>query len=83
MITDYVSLYNMIGRRQLLKTCASAVAMSSFPAILSGKNPNTRLRVGVMGLSRGKAHIAGFTGIDNTEIAYVCDVDNNRLASGI
>ena len=34
-----------------------------------------------MGLSRGKAHIAGFTGIDNTEIAYVCDVDNNRLAS--
>ena len=83
MITDYVSLYNMIGRRQLLKTCASAVAMSSFPAILSGKNPNTRLRVGVMGLSRGKAHIAGFTGIDNAEIAYVCDVDNNRLASGI
>lgn len=83
MITDYVSLYNMIGRRQLLKTCAPAVVMPSFPAILSGKNPNTRLRVGVMGLSRGKAHIAGFTGIDNAEIAYVCDVDKNRLASGI
>lgn len=36
-----------------------------------------------MGLSRGKAHIAGFSGVDNAEIVYVCDVDTNRLAGGI
>ena len=57
--------------------------MASCPSILSGKNPNSRLRVGVMGLSRGMAHIAGFSGIDNAEIVYVCDVDKKRLASGV
>ncbi|MEC8906589.1 MAG: hypothetical protein VX407_05545, partial [Verrucomicrobiota bacterium] len=52
VIMDYVKLFNMTSRRQLLKTYAPAVAMTSFPGILSAKNPNTRLRVGVMGLSR-------------------------------
>ena len=36
-----------------------------------------------MGLSRGKAHISGFLGVENTEVAYVCDVDQTRLAGGI
>ena len=73
----------MIKRRNFFKTCAPAVSMALCPSILSGKNPNARLRVGVMGLSRGMAHIAGFAGIDNAEIAYVCDVDNKRLGSGV
>ena len=35
-----------------------------------------------MGLSRGKAHISNFSQIDGVEIAYVCDVDQDRLAAG-
>ena len=35
-----------------------------------------------MGLSRGKAHIINFANLSDIEIAYVCDVDQNRLAAG-
>ena len=73
----------MKSRRAFLKTSAAISAMVSTPAILARKNPHQLLRIGVMGLSRGKAHITGFLGVDHTEIAYVCDVDQNRLADGI
>jgi predicted dehydrogenase len=35
-----------------------------------------------MGLSRGKGHIKAFLDVPNCEIAYLCDVDRDRLASG-
>ncbi len=35
-----------------------------------------------MGLKRGLAHVKGFQAVPNVEIAYVCDVDSNRLAEG-
>ena len=35
-----------------------------------------------MGLSRGKAHINNFAKLEGVEIAYVCDVDQERLAAG-
>ncbi len=76
---------HMKSRRKFLKTTATAATTTlvGAPNVLAQKNPNSRLRIGVMGLSRGKAHIAGFLGVDNTEVAYVCDVDKNRLAGGI
>ena len=73
----------MKNRRAFLKTSAAATALVSAPAVLAREKPNQLLRIGVMGLSRGKAHISGFLGLENTEIAYVCDVDKNRLAGGI
>jgi len=35
-----------------------------------------------MGLKRRKGHIKAFLDVPNCEIAYVCDADDDRLASG-
>lgn len=72
-------------RRRFLQTtalAASAVAASG-PNLLLGqaKGANSRLRVGVMGLSRGRGHIKAYQDVANCEVAYVCDVDDDRLAS--
>ena len=71
-------------RRSFLKSSAFAGIAVSGPNLLLGqaKGANSRLRVGVMGLSRGKGHIKAFLDVPNCEIAYLCDVDRDRLASG-
>lgn len=75
------------SRRSFLKqtsTLAAAAAVASGPNLLLGqaKGANERFRVGVMGLGRGQGHIRGYLDVPNAEVAYVCDVDQNRLASG-
>ena len=62
----------------------AATAAITGPNLLLGqaKGANSRLRVGVMGLGRGKAHINAYLDVPNAEIAYVCDVDSNRLLTG-
>lgn len=71
-------------RRSFLKSSALAGAAVAGPNLLLGqaKGANSRFRVGVMGLKRGKGHIKAFLDVPNCEIAYVCDVDDDRLASG-
>lgn len=73
-----------LNRRQFVKQSAAlgAVAAVAMPNLLLGqaKGANARVRVGVMGLGRGRAHIAGYLGVPNVEVAYVCDVDETRLA---
>ena len=45
---------------------------------------NDTLRVAVAGTnSRGQSHIASLTHIPGTEVAYICDVDDRALASGV
>ena len=63
---------------------ASAAVGVSGPNLLLGsaKGANSRFRVAVMGLGRGKGHIRALQDVPNTEIAYLCDVDKKRLASG-
>ena len=72
------------SRRKFIGTALAAGVAATGPNLLLGqaKGANSRLRVGVMGLSRGKAHIKAYLDVPNTEIAYVCDVDANRLVSG-
>ncbi len=77
----------MQPRRQFLRQSAlastGAIALCSQLGTARAANAAGRkLRVGVMGLSRGKAHIAGFLSQPDVEIAYVCDVDRQRLAAG-
>jgi predicted dehydrogenase len=52
------------------------------PKAARANSPNDRIRVAVMGLSRGMSHIDTYGKIAGVEIAYVCDVDRRRLASG-
>lgn len=75
-----------IDRRSLLAWGAAAAASSMTRGRLlardSAVGANRRLRVGVMGLSRGMAHIDNYLRIEDVEVAYVCDVDRRRLAAG-
>lgn len=42
---------------------------------------NDKVVLGIVGLGgQGKGHLASYQGIPNVEIAYVCDVDQQRLA---
>ena len=69
----------MSNRRHFIST-ASAAALTGH--LRAESQPGQKLRVGVMGLSRGKAHINNFAKLEGVEIAYVCDVDQERLAAG-
>jgi predicted dehydrogenase len=42
-------------------------------------SPGDKIVAGVMGLGRGMGHIQALLGIPNAEIAYVCDVDQERV----
>ncbi|MEZ5435017.1 MAG: Gfo/Idh/MocA family oxidoreductase [Verrucomicrobiales bacterium] len=60
------------------------LSASMAPNLLLGqaKGANERVRVGVMGLGRGRGHISALMDVPNAELAYVCDVDKVRLAAG-
>jgi len=70
------------SRRRFLGTSLAAAVAGPNLLLGQAKGANSRLRVGVMGLGRGKGHIKGYLDVPNTEVAYLCDVDKNRLASG-
>ena len=64
----------------LFKTPVYGQSQAPAPGRVMGAND--RLVVGIIGLSRGMAHIPGHLGVKNVEIGYVCDVDSARLARG-
>ena len=71
----------MQNRRHFLRT-ATAASLVATSTLRAQTKPGQKLRVGVMGLSRGRAHISNFAKLEGVEIAYVCDVDQKRLAQG-
>jgi predicted dehydrogenase len=85
------------SRRQFLEdsmfAAAAAVAAGTAPQLLAAeeepqsKSPNERLGVAVVGVrGRGGSHIGAFAGRRDTEILYVCDVDEevgNRRSTEI
>ncbi|NDA67798.1 MAG: gfo/Idh/MocA family oxidoreductase, partial [Verrucomicrobia bacterium] len=75
-----------LTRRQFAQSTGAlgaVLALSKPPSVLPAESPGNRVVVGVVGLSRGMAHVAGHLGVNNVEVAYVCDVDSARLASGL
>jgi predicted dehydrogenase len=75
-----------LPRRRFLKQTAFAgaalAALPPLPAFAADASPNRKLIVGVMGLSRGYDHIQALLQIPEVEIAFVCDVDQQRLERG-
>ena len=67
-------------RRFLVKTSAATALLGAAPALLAADSPNKKLVVAVMGLGRGKDHLAALVQIPNVEIAWLCEVDSSRLA---
>jgi len=75
------------NRRDFIKTTAAAgIGIAALPAWIRAdpSSPANKVRVAVVGTNnRGLDHIEALAGIDNAEIAYVCDVDDRALAKGV
>ena len=74
-----------LSRRQFIQKSALATAtLASTSPLIKGKmkaqdKSSNRIRVGVMGLSRGMSHVKNALESSNVEVAYVCDVDQERI----
>jgi predicted dehydrogenase len=73
---------NLPRRRFLKQTLLAGAGVAALPALAASGSPNQRLVVGVMGLGRGYDHIRALLQIPQVEIAFVCDVDQQRLERG-
>jgi predicted dehydrogenase len=77
----------METRRSFLQRSSTAAAALAFYGAAGrfsrGESPNNRLRIAVMGAGRGLDHVRAITDIQNVEIAYICEVDTERLARGL
>jgi predicted dehydrogenase len=75
-----------ITRRRFLKqssvATAGLAALPAIPRLRAAESPGNKLVVGVMGLGRGADHVRALLGIAGAEVAYVCDIDQDRLAKG-
>ncbi len=71
----------MSNRRAFLKqaavTSSAALALATAPARALGAND--RIRMGVVGLSRGRKLAETFSSQADAELVYLCDTDKNRL----
>jgi predicted dehydrogenase len=74
-----------IPRRDFVKRttlCSFGFAVAPLLArAQTAKSPGEKLVAGVMGLSRGSAHVEALKRIANVEVAYLCDVDATRAAA--
>jgi predicted dehydrogenase len=77
----------ILNRRDFLKTTTVAgIGLAALPVWIraDSSSPANRVRVAVVGTNnRGLDHIEALAGIDNAEIAYVCDVSDIALAKGV
>ncbi len=74
-----------VKRRTFLATSGAAgLAATGLTAAerLWARSPNAKIVVGVMGLSRGRALMAGFAREPGVVVKYACDVDSQRAERG-
>lgn len=72
-----------VSRRAFLRAggaLTAVLALGKAPSLLAAESPSRRIRVGVMGLGRGRDHVNAFLQVPGVEVAWVCDVDERRLA---
>ncbi|HIG27981.1 MAG TPA: Gfo/Idh/MocA family oxidoreductase [Verrucomicrobiales bacterium] len=74
---------NPIDRREFIKTSGTLSlgigALSTVPSLQASDSAHEKIVVGVMGLGRGMAHVNAAIALPNAEVAYVCDVDTQRI----
>ncbi|MBI4662113.1 MAG: Gfo/Idh/MocA family oxidoreductase [Verrucomicrobia bacterium] len=73
-----------ITRRQFLGqaslTSTALAGSTPFISLRGAESPGKKILIGVMGANgRGMDHIAAYSGLPSTEIAYVCDVDSRAI----
>lgn len=75
-----------MNRRTLLtrgSAASAAVALSSFHIARGAEAPGKKLKVAVVALGRGMAHVSALLNIPDVEIAYLAEVDPQRLDRGL
>ena len=70
-------------RREFVRrTTVYSFGLAALPAVARAqttKSPGEKLVVGVMGLGRGFDHVKALQQITNVEVAYLCDIDDERI----
>jgi predicted dehydrogenase len=73
-----------LDRRRFLQTTATATALTALTATGAAATPGAKVVLAVMGLhGRGRGLLGGFCGLENTEVAYLCDPDANVLPAAV
>ncbi len=71
-----------IGRRKFIRSAGAGAAAIAFGASVLSSDAQSRLRIGVIGTGgMGSHHLKRLSERKDVEVAFVCDVDENRLAS--
>jgi len=64
-------------KRSVLTTAGAGLALAGSTSKVLGANE--RVRLGVVGLSRGRALCEAFQSFDDAHLMYLCDIDRHRL----
>ncbi len=75
-----------LSRRHFIRTAGTlgaALATGQFPGIVAQGAPSQRVRIAVIGLNRGLAHLDAYVQIPDVEVVAVCDADERRVAAAI
>ncbi len=84
-----ITMNQEIGRRKFIKQTSAAgigIGLAAQFRSLAQTPPraNNKITVAVIGTnSRGLAHVDAFASAPDTEVAYICDVDDRVIAKGI
>lgn len=74
-----------LNRRQAVQTTSAAAASSLLAgkaAAFQDRKPSYEIRVAVIGTGgRGGSHISGFSGVEGSTVAVMCDADENASGS--
>jgi predicted dehydrogenase len=71
-------------RRFLTASAATAAGLTALTAAGAAGRPNERIQIAVMGVrGRGRDHIRLFSALDDVEIAYICDPDDNVVPAAL
>ena len=77
----------MLTRRAFVQRTAVAgatlAAAHALPQRTAAQSSSSHVRVGVIGLGRGMAHVNAYLSIPGVEVAYVCDLDHRRVESAM
>ncbi|AMV20895.1 Gfo/Idh/MocA family protein [Planctomyces sp. SH-PL14] len=72
-----------LPRREFLtRSLAFGAMAATTPGFLHAQAPSNEIRIGVMGMGRGRSVAQSFAKIPGVVVAYVCDTDSERLAAG-
>ncbi len=77
-------MHSPLHRRDFVKrTTLYSFGLAAAPLLAraqTARSPGEKLVVGVMGLGRGFDHVKALQQISNVEVAYLCDIDEARIA---